>query len=294
LNIVTSAAPLVVVQLSLQGTTIVVRLIASTLAPGVITALNLALTLTNIPLAVFAYALATVLVPALAQSVGHDLHRFQELYSRGVRAMVLVLTPAAGGLAVLAEPLVRVALQRGAFDRTATGLTAGVLGFYALSLAAQPFLVIGYRSLIAAERTRLVAAVEVSLNALLIVLTLLLGLAFAQAGIAAAYSVAAATGGIAYAGITGRIVGGSLGDGFGRYYLKVLAAAGMAAAAMYGADALFGRAEGWVGSALGLVAAITLGAGMYSAAVVALRLITIPQVLMVLRLGRGTARGSRE
>jgi putative peptidoglycan lipid II flippase len=276
--ILIAAAPLVLVQLSLQAATIVVRVIASTLAPGVITALNLALTLTNIPLAVFAYALATVLVPALAQSVDHDTRRFKQLYARGLRAMVVVLTPAALGIAVLAQPLVRVLLQRGAFDDTATSLTAEVLGLYALSLSAQPFLVIGYRSLIAAARTRLVAMVEVSLNALLILLTFVLAVAFAQRGIAAAYVCAAAAGAAIYVRISRRTIGGSLGNGFASFYFRVIGASAAAAGSMLWIIIEMGSLKNSSTAAVGLFGSAAFGGIVYLTAALALRIVTVPQI----------------
>ena len=44
----------------------------------------------------------------------------------GFNVIVLITVPATVGMIVLAEPIVRVAFQRGAFDAKATYLTTGL------------------------------------------------------------------------------------------------------------------------------------------------------------------------
>jgi putative peptidoglycan lipid II flippase len=201
----------------LQGAAVVVRLVASTLEPGTVTALSFALTLTNIPLGLFGYALGTALVPAFAETLLRDRARFAHLYEMSTRALFLVLAPIALLLVTLREPIVRVLFERGQFDAVASRLTSESLGIYGLSLLAQPLVVVAHRALVGAGRTRSIARVEVIGTAALIVATIGLSQLWAHRGIAAALVLATFTGAVLYTAAVGAELGVEIRGRFSRF-----------------------------------------------------------------------------
>ncbi len=88
-----------------------------------------------LPQGMLATSLGTVLLSVLsdyaAQGRWDDV---RDSVQHGLRTLLFVMTPAALGLCVLAEPVVRMLLERGEFDPQSTMLTARALRFYAPGL----------------------------------------------------------------------------------------------------------------------------------------------------------------
>lgn len=109
--------------------------LASTLIDGSISALKYASRLNSLVTGIFISAIITVLFPLLAQEAHKDSYdRFKSVVRQGINTILLIIIPAAVGILVLAEPIVKFAFQRGAFDAKATAMTVGALVFYALGL----------------------------------------------------------------------------------------------------------------------------------------------------------------
>lgn len=114
------------------------RFIGLSLNDSAAQALNLATRVMELPIGVFTAAIATVVFPLIARhaargdwdSLGHDYHK-------GLRLVLVFNIPAAIGLALLSQPIVRLLFQRGAFHSGDTELMTPVLAVYALGL---PFL----------------------------------------------------------------------------------------------------------------------------------------------------------
>lgn len=111
------------------------RFFASGLSPGSITALDLANRVMNLPLGVFAAAVATAAFPTMAEKAARkDLAGFAGDFMGSLRLVSLTMLPATVGLMVLREPVIRLLFERGAFQAEATGMTAGALLYFALGL----------------------------------------------------------------------------------------------------------------------------------------------------------------
>ncbi len=114
------------------------RFIGLSLNDSAVAALNLATRLMELPIGVFTVAVSTVVFPLISRhAAAGDRAQLAAAYHKGVRLILAVNLPAAAGLAVLAEPIVRVLFQRGAFDGGDTLALGPVLLTYALGL---PFL----------------------------------------------------------------------------------------------------------------------------------------------------------
>lgn len=100
------------------------------------TAISNADRLMELPLSLFGTAFGTVLLPAFAGRFAKaDLEGARAALRAGVRDMMLLLVPAAAGLALLSRDLVGVVYQGGAFTAVDTLRVARALSVYAAGLA---------------------------------------------------------------------------------------------------------------------------------------------------------------
>jgi len=130
LPMLTAAAPTLMATALPQLRFIIAASAASGITGG-IAALFYATRLIELPLGLIGASTGAVLLPALATREKSDIGH------RGVEAALALSLPAALGLAVLAQPIVAVLFQRGAFDLAATQLTAAALAMLALTLPLQ-------------------------------------------------------------------------------------------------------------------------------------------------------------
>jgi len=113
-------------------TLIASRLVDPDLAPA---AINAAFRLYMLPQGMFSVAVATVLFPALARlAARNDLDGFRATISTGLRQIAFLLIPAAIVSVVLAEPIVRLVYERGAFTESDVTVVAGCLAAFSLGL----------------------------------------------------------------------------------------------------------------------------------------------------------------
>jgi putative peptidoglycan lipid II flippase len=118
-----------------QINTYVSRLFAFSIHEGEASLFFYANRLMELPIGVFAIAVATVVYPLLAKhaaeknhaAMGHD-------YRRGVRLILLLNIPAAAGLALLSTPIVRLLYQRGHFTAGDTAIMAPLVAWFAIGM----------------------------------------------------------------------------------------------------------------------------------------------------------------
>ncbi len=114
------------------------RYIGLSLNNSAVQVLNLATRVMELPIGVFAAAIATVVFPLIARHASkQDWKALAHDYHKGLRLVLIVNVPAAVGLALLSEPITRLLFQRGAFTAEGTALMTPILAVYALGL---PFL----------------------------------------------------------------------------------------------------------------------------------------------------------
>lgn len=121
-----------VVQLNL----LVASWFATHLPAGTVSYLFYADRLVQLPLGIVGVALGTALLPELSRAAG-DREGESRALNRAVEAGLLLGLPAAVGLVLLAQPIVTVLFERGAFVAAASAATAQVLAALALGLPPQ-------------------------------------------------------------------------------------------------------------------------------------------------------------
>ncbi len=246
---------------ALQASLIYVNILASLQGPSAVAALNNGFLLMLLPLGVFGMALGEAALPELAgRWAGGDRELFAARVSGVARHIVFLNVPAAVGLVILAEPLVAVLFQRGAFDAHATQVAATALRFFAIGLAGHAAVEILVRGFFAMQDTR----TPVVLGAASLGLHMLLSWVLAQwlgiGGIALGLSI----GVLVEALLMGLVLRRRGGLHVGRAELAVIATA-LTAAAMMGLVIAVLRVTTWTEGPIGLDSALLLGAYLTAA-----------------------------
>jgi len=173
-----------------SGGLLVDQSMAAMLVAGSVSALVYANRFVSVVLALLAGAISTAIVPPISRSIAHrEWQSCRAMLRTWVWNTAAVAVPVAILLIACAHPLVRVALQHGAFRPRDTAVVARVLAMYAIQI---PFFAasrVFYRFLIAMLRTDLVLYCGIINLALDVVLNLVLMRWYGVAGIALATSL---------------------------------------------------------------------------------------------------------
>jgi putative peptidoglycan lipid II flippase len=239
---------------------------------GGVSAFNNAFAILVLPIAAIGQAIGTVIFPAIsAHAARSEQEQFARAFVRAMNGVIALSLPAAAGLIVLGEPLIRLLFERGAFDAQATGWVAFALGWLALGLPAHAALELVTRAFYALKdslRPALAAALSVGLNIAMSIafyraFEALGWLPFGGLGLANALATTVETG-VLYAVLTKRAPQIAI-----RPVITALRTAGLATLAM----ALVLR--GWLilagDGAAATLAAVVLGVGAYFGAALLLR-----------------------
>ncbi|HEU5079547.1 MAG TPA: murein biosynthesis integral membrane protein MurJ [Opitutaceae bacterium] len=114
---------------------VVSRFIGLSLNDAAVSVLNYASRLMELPIGVFAVAVSTVVFPQISRFAAQgNLESLGSAYRKGMRLILFINVPAAVGLAVLSEPIIRLLFQHGAFHRRDTAMMTPVLIVFAAGL----------------------------------------------------------------------------------------------------------------------------------------------------------------
>ena len=142
----------------------------------------------QLPHAVVAVSIMSALMPDMSERWARgDADGFRAQVSTGLRATAAVLIPAAVGYALLAHPVVRVALEHGLFERRDAVATADVLALFAIGLPGFSGYLLLMRAYQAMKDTRSMFFLYAAENALTIVLALVLYDPLGVPGLAVAF-----------------------------------------------------------------------------------------------------------
>jgi putative peptidoglycan lipid II flippase len=135
---------------------IVDRSLASTLVEGSISALNYASRLDNLVIGIFVSAILTVLFPKLSQKANNENYEsLKKLIKFAVNVIIIITVPATIGVIVLANPIVKIAFERGVFNANATFMTSGALIFYSIGLVGTSIKLLIYKVFYSLQDTKI-------------------------------------------------------------------------------------------------------------------------------------------
>lgn len=165
--------------------------IASHLGSGVLSSLNLAQRIMNLPVGIFAVSIGTALFPTLSSLIARgEMEEFRRYTSLGIRATLLLGIPASLGLLAIGQPLVSLLFQQGEFTADMVRATTHALNFYLIGLAAYACMQVAVRGFYALKAPTIPVMAAVLAIMVNVVLSLQLGYRWGAAGLALAYSIA--------------------------------------------------------------------------------------------------------
>jgi putative peptidoglycan lipid II flippase len=244
----------------LVGTFFAARLIDPQLAPASIDA---AFRIYMLPQGIFSVAVATVLFPRLSRLAARaDSEGFRDTVSLGIRQIGFLLIPASVVLAVLAEPIVRLLYERGAFGARETTVVAEALAAFTIGLTFNGMMLMLNRAFFSLQSPWIPTAVALG-N---LVLNGVLAWAFSPFGvwgIPLATSIVNIAGTAALVWIFRREEGRLGGRAIAASYARILVASALAAGTAYGIwralDEVLGR------ELVAQLASLTVGLGIGTA-----------------------------
>lgn len=165
-------------------------IIASLLPSGSISYLFFADRVTQLPLGVIGVAVGTALLPMLSRQVrAGEAEAALHSQNRSIEFSLLLTVPAAVALALIAQPIVTVLFERGAFAPAETAATAAALAVYAWGLPAYVLVKALAPGFFAREDTRTPVKISVAAMVVNVALSLALIGPLLHVGIAAATAV---------------------------------------------------------------------------------------------------------
>lgn len=247
------------------------RIFASGLAEGTISNINYANKLMMLPMGIFVAAVVSAIYPALAEfSLRKDRRGLADTMKGGLISVMLVAVPAAVGLALLAEPIIRLLFEHGEFTHEDTLATAWALVCFTVGLipmAANMIITRVFYALGDVKTPVIVGMLSIVMDVILS-LALFKSMAYGGGGLALANSLAAfACCLVTYYYLKLRALPELAGRTMLPSLLKVAAAAAVMGAAVWLAAKL---PLGGVTTRTGF--SIIVGVAVYAAAVLALKI----------------------
>lgn len=133
---------------------LIARAVASGMGEGIVSALNYAYRLMGIPLSLIAGSIGVAVFPFMSSTaVNLDKNALAKETLRSLRATWLISFPVAVIFIALAQPLVRVMFERGAFTPEDTIVTSRILSFFGFGIPAMTGWIIATRAFYSLQDT---------------------------------------------------------------------------------------------------------------------------------------------
>ncbi|MEG1410929.1 MAG: murein biosynthesis integral membrane protein MurJ [Romboutsia sp.] len=120
-----------------QINSLVDKNLSSFLVTGSLSALSFAYKLNIFVIGVFVASVTTVIYPIFSKlGANRNLKQLKITLCKSVNGVILITMPISVGAFILSKPIVKLLFERGAFDESATIITAQVLSCYAIGMVA--------------------------------------------------------------------------------------------------------------------------------------------------------------
>lgn len=176
---------------------------------GAMSWLNYAFRIMYLPIGLFGVSVASAAMPTLSAQAGrHDHAAMRDTVSKALRMMLMLNVPATFGLIALAEPIVRLIFQRGAFTATDTTAVGAALACYAPGLVGYSAVKVASPTFYALKDSRTPVIVSFATVALNVGMSLALVGVMSYQGLALATAVTAITNACILLWLLSRRIGG--------------------------------------------------------------------------------------
>lgn len=208
-------------------------LLATQQEQGAVSWLGYAFRLMYLPIGLFGVSIATAALPEISRHAAvADLASIRNTVANALRMMLMLNVPAMVGLMILAEPIVALLYQRGAFTPADTSATAAALLFYAPGLLGYSIVKIASPTFYSLRDSRTPVIISVASVAVNLVLNLALVRVLGFRGLALGTAIAALFNAVVLLWLLRRRIQGLGGSRlFGSLAKIAIASAAMAVAA---------------------------------------------------------------
>ncbi|MGQ9589119.1 MAG: murein biosynthesis integral membrane protein MurJ [Planctomycetota bacterium] len=222
---------------AVQVNLLVATVLATGDEPGAVSWLNYAFRIMYLPIGLLGVSIATAALPGISREAARsDLGALRAKVAHALRLTVVLNVPAAAGLAVLADPIVRLLFERGRFGPLDTASTAAALRFYAPGLFGYSVVKLAAPSFYALGESRKPVAASVAAVALNVPLNIALASCMGFRGLALGTGLAALFNSGLLLAFLRRKIGGLGGARTASTALKTAAASAIMAAAAWAAE----------------------------------------------------------
>jgi putative peptidoglycan lipid II flippase len=242
--------------------------LASGLGQGPVSWLGYAFRLMYLPIGLFGVSIATAALPEVSRhAAADDLASIRKTVSNALSMMLMLNVPSTVGLVVLADPIVALLYQRGAFTTYDTAATAAALMFYAPGLLGYSAVKIASPTFYSLHDSRtpvIVSMLSIAIN-LVLNITFVHVLSIGHTGLALGTALSALFNAVMLMWLLGRRIGGLHARHLTIAAIKItLASAAMGVAAMFSSRWLadtFGAEAEWA-KAVRVFGAIAISIGV--------------------------------
>ena len=267
--------------------------LGSLVSEGAPRAIDAAFRIYMLPQGMFSVAIATVLFPALSRyAARRDFDGLRHLTATGMRQIFLLLIPAAAATIALATPITRLIYQHGNFGTSSTDLVSSALFWFAFSLPFSGVNLLLTRTFFSLQKpwiTTGIAGLNLGVN---VGVSVALYKPFGIPGIVIGTAVASAAMTLAQVYFLRRELHGRLDVKRTLVVVaQIVAASALLGGVVYGLWYVLDHAlgVGLIAQLISVGTALLVGAVVYAAAVLAVR---IPEAWQIERLVMGRLRGT--
>jgi len=156
-RIVKTAVPTVFSASIVQVNLIVLSAFAARFASGAVSAMNLAITIWQLPYGIFAVAVGSAMLPSLsAKYAAGETGEFRRMLTSSLRGALFLTIPSAVAILFLREDLIRALFQwNSMMSQDAVAMTADVLSFYCIAIVSHTVVFLLNMTFYAMGKTRI-------------------------------------------------------------------------------------------------------------------------------------------
>ncbi len=170
---------------------IVNKKFASSQGTGLLSAINQAQQLMQLPINIFAYAIAMSIFPTMVEHfTQNDMDSYKKDLSLGVRNVAFIILPCTAGLISIRVPLIRALYFQGNFSYENISVLATLLAFYAIGMIGYSVRQVILQGFYAIKETKTPVSINIFILCLNMLLTAIFVKIWGANGIAIAYSTA--------------------------------------------------------------------------------------------------------
>jgi len=190
IKIIRVMSPLVIAGLFYKASTLIQRMIASTLPEGSISYLGYATKIVTVLGTITASGISITIFPAMGRAWAEkNIEKVREYFTKGIRVIMLITFPMAAIFAVLRVPIIQVIFERGAFTHTTTLAVANVLLIFMVYFICSGLGSIIGKGFYIAQKTKLLAILGIGQTIVYLGYSYILAMHFSYIGLAVATSM---------------------------------------------------------------------------------------------------------